>query len=100
MNAYCQSRSRALRLAVLRCDIRAVRQLLAAGSDPSAIDTDGMTPLHWAVYGGYVEIAELLLKAGTDPNIRCSGTTPLWHAEDDFGLTEMAVLLRSYNAQK
>jgi ankyrin repeat protein len=59
-----------------------------------------MTPLHWAVYGGYVEVAELLLGAGADPNIRCSGTTPLWHAEDDFGMTEMAALLRSVKARK
>jgi len=30
----------------------------------------------------------------------CDGTTALWQAEDDFGLTEIAALLRSYGAQK
>jgi ankyrin repeat protein len=90
----------ALHLAVLQCDISAIKELLVAGCDPSAVDTDGMTALHWAVYGGYLEAAELLLKSGADPNIRCCGTTPLWHAEDDFGLTEMASLLRTYGAKK
>jgi ankyrin repeat protein len=89
-----------LHRAVLRCDIPAIKTLLAAGHNPSATDTDGMTPLHWAVYEGYVEVAELLLRAGTDPNIRCWGTTPLWHAEDDFGMAEMATLLRSFKATK
>jgi ankyrin repeat protein len=89
-----------LHRAVLRCDIPAIKNLLAAGENPSAVDTDGMTPLHWAMYGGYTEAAELLLKAGADPNSRCGGATPLWHAEDDFGLTEMACLLRAYGAEK
>jgi ankyrin repeat protein len=52
-----------LHRAVLKCDIPAIQSLLDAGADPSAIDMDGMTPLHWAVYGGYVEVAELLLRA-------------------------------------
>lgn len=95
-----QNNPDALHVAVLRCDIRAVKELLAKGYSPSAVDPGGMTPLHWAVYGGHVEAAELLLKAGANPNMRCNGTTPLWHAEDDFGLPEMAALLRAYGAIK
>jgi ankyrin repeat protein len=100
MDAISENRPDALHLAVLRCDIPKIKELLAARADPSAVDTDGMTPLHWAVYGGYLEAAQLLLKNGANPNIRCNGTTPLWHAEDDFGLTEIAALLRSYGATK
>lgn len=31
-------------------------------------DEHEMTPLIWAVYGGYSEIVGVLLKAGADPN--------------------------------
>jgi ankyrin repeat protein len=100
MGTSCEKRPDALHLAVLRCDIPQIKELLAEGANPSYVDTDGMTALHWAVYGGYIEAVRLLLKAGANPNIRCLGTTPLWHAEDDFGLTDIAALLRSYGATK
>jgi len=47
----------ALHAAVRRCDIPAIKELLARGYDPSAVDPGGMTPLHCAVYGGYLEAA-------------------------------------------
>ena len=50
MDAISKNCPNALHLAVLRCDIPKIKELLAARSDPSAVDTDGMTPLHWAVY--------------------------------------------------
>ena len=62
-------------------------------------DDVGMTPLMIAVFRGDVESVRELLEKGADPNRRISdGTTPLWRAEDDFGLTEIAALLRSYGA--
>jgi len=44
--------------------------LIAAGADVNAIDQNNETALHKAASGGYLEIIELLLKEGADPNIR------------------------------
>lgn len=85
--------------AVLRADEERVAALLASGADPNGLDDRGMTPLIWAVYGGYLEIAELLCCGGADVNFRrTTGETALWHAEDDFGLFEIAAVLRRHGA--
>jgi hypothetical protein len=51
------------------------------------------------VYRGDTDIVELLCRAGADVN-QCVGTgkTALWHAEDDFGLWQIADVLRNYGA--
>jgi ankyrin repeat protein len=60
-----------------------------------------MSPLLWAVYGGYAEIVRILLDHGADPNFgSVTGESTLWHAEDDFGLVEIANLLRQHGATK
>jgi len=60
-----------------------------------------MSPLEIAVFRGDTEEAERLLTSGADPNQpTTSGETLLWHAEDDFGLTEMAALLKRFGAKK
>lgn len=85
--------------AVLSADAEEVARLLEAGADPNAVDGRGMPPLIWAVYGGYTEIVELLCEAGADVERRASsGETALWHAEDDFGLEEVALVLRRFGA--
>jgi ankyrin repeat protein len=62
-------------------------------------DQAGMTPLLIAVYRGDQKRVRELLDQGADPNRPNNmGETPLWHAEDNFGLTEIAVLLRQYGA--
>ena len=54
------------------------------------------TPLYWASYYGYLEIVELLLKAGADPNqINNDGRAPSYCAEDN-GHSEIVELLNSY----
>jgi ankyrin repeat protein len=86
--------------AVMSCDAVLTLQLLQhQKADPNLLDDKGMGPLHWAVYGGYYEIAKILLENGANPNLRkSSGETALLHAEDDFGLTEIATLLRQFGA--
>src|SRR5260370_36475597 len=60
-----------------------------------AWDANGMTPLLNAVFVGDTEKVQRLLEMGADPNRPSNiGGTPLWHAEDDFGLIEIAKLLR------
>jgi SAM-dependent methyltransferase len=85
--------------AVQRCDEREVAALLEAGADPNVVDDLGMTPLLWAVFGGYAEIVERLCSRGADVGLRgATGETALWHAEDDFGLEDVAAVLRRHGA--
>ncbi len=62
-------------------------------------DANGMTPLLNAIFIGDKEKVQRLLEMGADPNRPSStGETPLWHAEDDFGLVEIARVLRQHGA--
>ncbi len=85
---------------VLKANQEEVAHLLQAGADPNTYDEQGMTPLAWAVYGGYREIVELLCCSGADVELRTgTGETALWHAEEDFGLLEIAAVLRRHGAR-
>lgn len=87
--------------AVLRGGCSGIRKLIAAGADVNGFDDDRMTPLLWAIMRGDVDAVRLLLENGTDPNVRPNPTdSPLRSAEDDFGLHEIAALLRAYGATK
>ena len=86
--------------AVLRSDVAAMEEAIASGDNLNELD-DGMTPLLWAVFRGDIDAVRLLLESGADPNVRPNPSdSPLWHAEDDFGLKEIAELLKSYGATK
>jgi ankyrin repeat protein len=86
--------------AVLRSDVEAMKQAIASGDNLNEFD-GGLTPLLWAIFRGDVDAVRLLLESGADPNVRPNPSdSPLWHAEDDFGLTEIAELLKSYGATK
>jgi ankyrin repeat protein len=64
-------------------------------------DENGMTPLLYAVWVGDLQSVRSLLSEGADPNKPQrddASSTPLWHAEEDFGLTAIASLLRTYGA--
>ena len=88
--------------AVLRSDIPAMIEAIASGDDLNELDSQyHMTPLLWAIGRGDIDAVRLLLESGADPNTRPNPSdSPLWHAEDDFGLTEIAELLKAYGAVK
>jgi hypothetical protein len=57
--------------------------LLVQGADPRAVDTSGLTALHYAVHAGVecVEVMEWLLMQGVDPRaVDTSGLTALHYA--------------------
>ncbi len=86
--------------AVLGSDLEAIKTAIASGSNLNELD-GGMTPLLWAIFRGDIDAVRLLLEKGADPNLRPNPSdSPLWHAEDDFGLKEITDLLKSYGATK
>jgi|GEM_PF-4539647 len=86
--------------AILRDDIEGMREAIASGAELNEIDS-GMTPLLWAILGGYFDAVRLLLESGADPNVRPNPSDfPLWSAEDDFGMVAITDLLKSYGAKK
>ena len=67
--------------AAARGDIAAVRALMAQKADVNAPQADGATALHWAVFKGNKEIADMLLRAGANAKAaNREGSTPLWLA--------------------
>src|SRR5215470_942906 len=58
-----------------------VRTLLQQKADVNAIQVDGATALHWAVYRSDLELAQLLIKAGAKVEAKNrEGITPLYMA--------------------
>ncbi len=85
---------------ILRDDIEGMRKAIASGADLNEINS-GMTPLLWAILGGYFDAVKLLLESGADPNVQPTPNySPLWSAEDDFGMVAIADLLKLYGAKK
>jgi ankyrin repeat protein len=89
----------AIHHAVMKADIDAVSELIATGINLDELDELGHSPLHWAVFGGYYDIAKLLLTAGANPNVISEdGVSPKWRA-NDFGLLNIETLLTSYGGK-
>ena len=58
--------------------VNAVQFLIQVGAQVNAGDGQLMTPLHWAAYMGYPEVARILLEHGADVSLRTeSGYVPL-----------------------
>src|SRR5262245_23116750 len=66
--------------AVKNRDTAAIRTLVTEVNVNTA-ESDGATPLHWAVHWGNLATTKLLLGAGADPNAQNDlGVSPLWLA--------------------
>lgn len=66
-----------------------------------AYDESGMTQLLYAVFAGDLVSVQVLLAQGADcnkPQRDDFTATPLWHAQEDFGLLEIAQALRNNGA--
>ncbi len=95
-----QRRHSKLTEAVLRSDYAAMAAAIAESANLDEM-ADSVTPLLWAIMRGDIEAVRLLLENGAGPNVRPNPSdSPLWMAEDDFGLLEIADLLKSYGATK
>lgn len=73
-----------LHIAAQNEHLELMQVLIDHGADVNAQDLkSGETPLHRTVSAGKPAAAELLLRAGANPNIRDrNGNTPIWTAED------------------
>ena len=72
---------RALRGAITKGDVEAVKQQLAAGADVNVKAPRGWAPLHNAANADHKEIVELLINNGADVNATHNGGgTPLHRA--------------------
>ncbi|KAI1426365.1 ankyrin repeat-containing domain protein [Xylaria sp. FL1777] len=57
-----------------------LRALVKAGSDLNVIDSNGLTPLHYAIFRGHFDTAKLLIELGADPAQQVNGATPTHYA--------------------
>ena len=73
-----------------------VRIALNLRAEVNAKRNDGDTPLHWAAWNNYLEVAQLLISSGAEVDVENNaGNTPLrWAAFN--GHQEMVELLQSY----
>jgi hypothetical protein len=81
-------------------DIPKVKELLEKEEDVNAKDWLGYAPLHWAIYFGYSDIAEMLISKGANPNLTSdTGRTPLEIAGAmDYG--DLVELLKKQGAKE
>jgi ankyrin repeat protein len=86
---------RAIHLAATMGRETVVSDLLLAGADKDALDSEGGSALHYAARDGHDGVVELLLAAGANRNVLLQGETPLSIAEH-YGRQKTAEILRSW----
>src|SRR5437667_3584691 len=75
--------------AAMKGDKAALRTLLQQKADVNAVQVDGATALHWAVYRDDLEMTDLLISAGAKVNVvNREGITPL-HMASLYGNVPM-----------
>jgi ankyrin repeat protein len=73
-----------------------VKELLRNGVDINTVDINGIHIFFLASWNKHVNIIQHLIKAGVDPNIRCSfGNTALMYAARDNHYKVVKILLRN-----
>ncbi len=92
----------AVSVAAMNGDMAAVKTLLAGKADVNAAQGDGSTALHWAAYRDDLEMAQLLLKAGANVNVktRLGEMTPLFMAARNGNAAMIALLLKAGSSAK
>ncbi len=81
----------ALHHAVL--DVNLVKRLISHKANVNSLDIRGLTPLHWAVYSGAKEVAEILITHGANINAQAiDGRIPL-HIAAERGHEDVIKLL-------
>ncbi|KAL7287520.1 hypothetical protein TKK_0018351 [Trichogramma kaykai] len=94
-NLTCSRNKLLLHFVVRRQKDKIMRTLLECGVDPNAIDDDGKTALHYAVYQSDEEMIEVLVKY-CNPNILdIDGYAPLHLAVDQGHIGVIEALLKN-----
>jgi ankyrin repeat protein len=95
VNTYAEDGFQPLGLAAYFGQQEAVEYLLKAGAQVNSPVKNalGVTPLQSAVAGCHLEITDLLLRAGADPNVKDSGGSSPIHVAAQCGDARIAHLL-------
>ena len=79
-------------------DLQACADLIVAGADVNAKDSNGLTPLNQALHYGYFEVSKYLLEQGTKMNaVSALGWSHL-HFSAAYGFIDLSELLLTYGA--
>lgn len=90
-----------LRMAVISGEGPEVEKVLARGTwDLSALDVEGYTALHRAIFPGYLEVVKVLLAHGADPNVRTGDGLPALNIALDYGMGEIVDVLLAHGAKR
>jgi len=77
-------------------DVKAIAALLPKRVELNLAEPDGTTALHWSVWGDNLPMAELLLRAGANPNAKNRyGITPVSLAASAGNAPMLGILLRA-----